>query len=311
MAGGLHRLAAMEDVLDCLIVGGGPAGLSAALLLGRCRRRVLVLDSGQPRNRHAHRLHGFLTRDGTPPLELLALARAELAAYPGVTHRTATVTTAWCEDGGFTVECADGARWRTRTLLIATGLTDTLPPLDGAAELYGRGVLHCPYCDGWEIRDRPVAVYDSGAHGAELALELTGWTRDVVLCTGGGAPPPAAPAARHAPHGIAVRPEPVRRLEGHDGWLQQIVFTAGPPLARDALFFDSRPRQHSRLLADLGFDFTPRGDVDTGTRQRTALPGLYVAGDACRSVRLAIVAAAEGVEAAFDINAALLKADTA
>lgn len=311
MATPLLHARGMASHFDCVIVGGGPAGLSAALLLGRCRRRVLVLDDGEPRNRHAHRLHGFLTRDGTPPLELLRLARAELAAYPDVTLREATVTTAWCEADGFTLECADGARHVGRTLLIATGLSDALPPIEGAAALYGRSVLHCPYCDGWEIRDRPVAVYDDGAHGAALALELLGWTRDVVLCTGGGEAPPPAEAERLRRHGIAVRPEPVQRLEGRDGWLEHILFTSGPPLARDALFFDSRPRQHSRLLADLGFDFTPKGDVPTGTRQRTDMPGLYVAGDACRSVRLAIVAAAEGAEAAFDINTALLKAETA
>lgn len=296
-------------MFDVIIVGAGPAGLSAALMLGRCRRSVLVFDTRAPRNAASRALHGYLTRDGMPPLEFLQLARDQIGRYDTVQIRDAEVTDASCGADGFSIALADGQRFSSRKLLLATGVCDNLPEIPGFRELYGRSVFHCPYCDGWEVRDQPLAVYGRGARGVGLALELTGWSRDIVLCTDGAAGIEPDDAERLALNGIAVRDEPVAALAAEAGALRQIEFTGGPPLARRAVFFTTGQYQRSTLLERLGCEFNDKGTVRTGKYETTHIPGLYVAGDASRKVQWVVVAAAEGAEAAFAINTDLLKED--
>jgi thioredoxin reductase len=300
----------MRDTFDVVIVGAGPAGLSAALMLGRCRRRVLVCDSGRPRNAASLALHGYLTRDGIPPRELLEIGRRELAIYDTVEVRDVTADDAVCEpDGGFRVTLEDGVVVRSRKLLIATGVCDNLPAIDGFQEFYGRGVFHCPYCDGWEVRDQPLAVYGNGDRGVGLSLELTAWSRDLVLCTDGPAEITVDDRSRLERQGIAVREDRITALEGNNGTLQRIVFAAGPPLPRRAVFFTTGQFQRSALAIRLGCEINEKGTVRTGKYESTHLPGLFVAGDASRAVQWVIVAAAEGAEAAFAINTDLIKDD--
>ncbi|MHB8600333.1 MAG: NAD(P)/FAD-dependent oxidoreductase [Ktedonobacteraceae bacterium] len=296
-------------MFDVMIVGAGPAGLSAALILGRCRRRVLVCDTGQPRNAAAHALHGFLTRDGTEPGELLRIGREQLRKYETVEVRDIAVVDAVRQDDSFELTLEDGSHVTARKLLLAGGVVDELPPIAGFAEFYGRGVHHCPYCDGWEVRDSPLAVYGPAMHGERLALELTAWSRDIVLCTNGPAHLDDETLLRLARNGIAVREECIARLAGENGEFARIVFMNGEVLPRRALFFYSEERQHTDLPTKLGCDFTKRGVVRTGEYEETTVPGLFVAGDASRRVQLVIVAAAEGAEAAFAINSDLLKED--
>lgn len=293
---------------DVIIVGAGPAGLSAALILGRCRRQVLVLDTGRPRNARAQAMHGFLSRDGIAPQELLRVAREQLLPYDGVRLQEREVVAARCLPEGLEVTCADGERLTCRKLLLATGVVDDLPDVAGLDEMYGRSVHHCPYCDGWEARDEPIAVYSRSAKGVGLAILLTSWSRDIVLCTDGVRLAPAH-VARLTAHGIGWRRERLARLEGRDGQLEQVVFADGSRLARRVLFFNTGQHQASTLAAQLGCEFTSRGAVKTGDYEVTAIPGVYVAGDASRFIQLAIVAAAEGAQAAFAINTALVEED--
>jgi thioredoxin reductase len=293
---------------DVIIVGAGPAGLSAALMLGRSRRRVLVCDTGKPRNAAARAIHGYLTRDGISPSEFLATAREQLRQYDTVEIRDIEVVDAACRDARFHVALADGARFESRKLLIATGVADDLPEIPGFREFYGLGVFHCPYCDGWEVRDRPLAIYGRGARALGLSLELIGWSRDLVLCTDGPAEIDADDLARLARNGIRVRDERVVRLEGGET-LERVVFATGDPLPRRALFFTTGQTQQSQLALALGCAFNDKGTVRTGKYESTHLAGLYVAGDASRAVQWVVVAAAEGAEAAFAINTALLKED--
>jgi thioredoxin reductase len=296
---------------DCIVVGAGPAGLSAALMLGRCRRRVLVCDSAEPRNARSHGLHGYLTRDGTPPARFLELARAEVERYPTVELRHIHIVDACAVSTGFTVSCADGSELKSRKLLLATGVVDDLPPIEGLDALYGSSVHHCPYCDGWEWRDQPVAIHGCGEEGVGLALGLTVWTRDLVLCTDGPSRLSAEELERLTRAGIELREEPIARLEGRDGKLDAIVFSNGESLPRRALFLCSKQHQRSSLAANLGCRFNEKGAVDTGTCEATNVPGLYVAGDSSKEAQFVVVAAAEGAEAAMAINKSLLKDDLA
>ena len=294
-------------ILDCVIVGGGPAGLSAALMLGRCRRRVLVCDIGEPRNARARAIHGFLTRDGLEPGEFLRLARKELSRYETVELCKVEVTDVSRNGEGFRVICADGAQLMTRKLLLATGVQDELPQIEGIESLYGTSVHHCPYCDAWEWRDQPLAVYATTEAATGVALGLLAWTSDVLLCTDQSSEISSQELERLARFGIAVRTERVLRLEGRDGYLQRVIFADGPSSDRRALFFSASQRQRSDLAAQLGCRFNEKGAVDTGKQERTNVPGLYVAGDASKEAQLVIVAAAEGAQAGMAIHQALLQ----
>jgi thioredoxin reductase len=294
---------------DVIIVGAGPAGLSAALILGRCRRTVLICDAGKPRNWASHALHGYLTRDGIDPADFRAIGRRELQRYETVELRDIGATDAECRDGRFYVTLADRSEVPARKLLIATGVLDNLPEVPGITELFGRSVFHCPYCDGWEVRDQPIAVYGKGSRGLGLSLELTAWSRDLVLCTDGPAEIDQEGRERLARNGIAIREDPVRAVEGTDGMLQRIVFETGEPLPRRALFFTTGQVQQSGLAVHLGCEFNDKGTVRTGKYESTHRRGLYVAGDASRAVQWVIVAAAEGAEAAFAINTDLIQED--
>ena len=295
---------------DVIIVGAGPAGLSAALILGRCRRSVLVCDNGQPRNAASRAIHGYLTRDGFPPREFLRVSREDIQQYTTVIFRDVTVTAAECRsDGRFHVTLEDGEIVCARKLLIATGVRDQLPQVEGLRDLYGTSVFHCPYCDGWEVRDQPLAVYGKSEKGYGLSLELTAWTSDILLCTDGPSEIDHGKLERLARNGVRVREERVRRLEGLDGRLERIVFEDGPEEVRRALFFTTGQSQHSPLAIQLGCEFNEKGTVRTGRYESTHLKGLYVCGDASRAVQWVIVAASEGAEAAFAINTDLIKED--
>jgi thioredoxin reductase len=295
-------------MFDVIIVGAGPAGLSAALMLGRCRRRVLVCDTGRPRNAASRAMHGYLSRDGIPPAEFLTIACEQMQQYSTVELRDAEVVQAECHDGRFHVTLRDGVRLASRKLLIATGVVDNLPDIPGFRELYGVAVFHCPYCDGWEVRDQPLAVYGRGARGLGLALELTAWSRDIVLCTDGPPEIDAADLSRLTRNGIVLRDDRVARLEGA-GALDRVVFESGETLARRAVFFTTGQTQQSELARRLGCEINEKGTVRTGKYETTHLTGLYVAGDASRAVQWVVVAAAEGAEAAFAINTDLLAED--
>jgi len=289
---------------DAVIIGGGPAGLNAALILGRCRRSVLVCDSGDYRNAASHGLHGFLTRDGCDPAEFLRIAREQLQPY-GVEFRHVFVADARRSDDGFEVILRDGTSLSCRKLLIATGVVDRIPEVEGMREFYGRSVFHCPYCDGWEMRDQPLAVYGRGKNGASLSLALKTWSEDVILCTDGPSGLKIGDLAQLSRFGVAVREARITRLEGNGGVLERIVFTSGDSLPRRGLFFSTGQEQRCQLAGRLGCHFTSKGTVRTNRLEGTSVPGLFVAGDASRDVQLAIVAAAEGAKAGFAINRAL------
>lgn len=291
---------------DVVIVGGGPAGLSAALVLARACRTVVLIDAGRPRNAASRAIHGFLSRDGVAPDTLRHLGRRDLEAFATVTLIDDTVGGVRPRDGGFLVATTRHREYRCRKLVLATGVVDRVPEVRGFAECYGRSIFHCPFCDGFPVRGRRLAVYGPGARGAGLALELLGWSPDVALCTDGDGDLDADQRASLARNGIAIVEARVEAFVADDGVLQAIHFVDHAPLAREAVFFTLGQRQACPLVRALGCRMTDKGTVDTERHESTNVPGVFVVGDASRNLQWVALAAAEGAEAAFAIATALI-----
>lgn len=297
---------------DVCIVGAGAAGLSAALLLGRCRRDVVVFDSCKPRNSVSRALHGYLTRDGISPWVLREIGRQQLGAYPSVRLHELAVISATRSDGNFKLRTSDGGATRARMLLLATGRDDVLPDRPGFRALYGRGVYHCPFCDGWEHRDQPLVVYGRGCDAFEVARELLTWSDDITLCSDGPCELDARQRERLAASRIAVDETPVTELRaGPDGTIAGVRLGDGKLLRCGALFFVADIPQKSHLPGSLGCRFADSGGVLCDNHAATGVPGLFVAGNVRCGIHLAITAAAEGAEAAIAINDALIDLDHA
>jgi thioredoxin reductase len=302
---------------DAIIVGGGPAGLAAAQTLGRSLRATLVLDSGEPRNGPAAHMHNFLSRDGTPPAELRQIAREELGRYTTVELRDLPALTAEAlPEGGFAVGLPGGGVVEGRQLLLATGVVDDLPPIEGLASLWGRAVFHCPYCHGYETRGTRLAVLGGTPAAVNLALHLRRFSHDVVLCTHGPAELDPALTEALARNGVPVREEPVGKVEGRDGRLERIVFEGGDVLPRDAMFCAIAPlRQRSELPRQLGCRMLEDDSVEVDELGRTSVPGVYTAGDMARRANggrmpAVIAAAASGALAGAALDKDLLAIDT-
>ena len=302
---------------DVLIIGAGPAGLSAALVLGRARRRVVVVDSGRPRNAAAASMQGFLSRDGFPPDRLLEIGREEVQRY-GVRLVTGQVEGLSREGDLFAAEVTGTGRLLARRVLVATGLQDALPSLDGTAERWGRDVLHCPYCHGYEVRDRPVAVLGRGdpsvaVHYAQVVRQ---WSTDVVLLRNTLDPLGVEEQESLAARGIRVVDGEVTGYVVEDERLTGVRLTDGTVAACDAVFVGAATgtNPHDKLLRDVGAAFSdapvtdlPQADA-TG---RTSVPGLWVAGNVVDPTAQVIVAAGQGYSAGVAINADLIDADVA
>jgi thioredoxin reductase len=289
---------------DVVIAGSGPAGLSAALALGRARKRVLLCDAGPPRNAAAVHVHNFVTRDGIVPQEFRRIAREQLAAYPGVEVRSAWVESITGERGAFAVRVGSGMV-NARRILLCTGMIDEVPPIPGARELWGRSIVQCPYCHGWEVQDRRFAYLGLEPTALEFGIFLRGWTSDVVALSNAHYAVPPDLRSRLAESHVSVEERAINRFVGEGDRLLAIEFADGGRLERDVLFLHPRQRQVD-LVRELGLTLDAKGfvQVDETTRE-TSKAGIYAAGDLTTGAQGAILAAAAGTRAAAMLNHAL------
>jgi thioredoxin reductase len=269
-----QRRANLDDMdFEVIVIGGGAAGLSAALVLGRARRQVLVVDDGAPSNAPAHAIGGLLGQHDTSPLQLLEQGREQLAELPSVELRQATASDVRADTDGVRV---DGAR--ARKLLLATGMRYAYPALPGVAELWGDTVFHCPFCHGWEVAGRPLAVLNAD-HGVPLARMLRAWSDDVVLLADPDALADADRAALETA-GVTVDGRTPAAVRARDGKLEAIVFADGSELPRGGLLIEAPLQARSSLFDDLGLDRTPHGAVAVDGWGRTSVTHVWAAGDA-------------------------------
>ena len=297
---------------DCIVVGGGAAGLSAALVLGRARRRTLLIDAGEPSNLPAEGIGGLLGHDGRPPAELYALGRAELAAYPTVELRHGTVERGERVDGGIALELASGGgRELTRRVILATGMDYRLPELPGLAPLWGRSVFHCPFCHGWEMRDAALGVLGGGPAGLHRALLLRGWSDDLVLFTDGPAELPEDDLERLSAAGVELDERPVAGLIELNGALAAVEFADGSTRAREGLLVPVTVAQRSSLAAQLGAEPAEPGPVAldalvVDTMFRTTAEGVSAAGDVSAQMQQVAGAISAGSLAAAGVVQSLM-----
>ena len=300
---GMDTTNTMDATWDCIVVGGGAAGLSAALVLGRARRRTLVVDAGGQSNHVAHGIGGLLGHDGRPPTAYYAAARQELAAYPNVEVRRGTVRGGERHGDAFALELDDGARETAHRVLLATGMDYRPPAVPGIAERWGRSVFHCPFCHGWEVRERPLGVLDRGPSGVQRALLLRMWSDDVTLLTGEPAQLTPEERERLRTAQVSVDERPVVGLRGPGDTLAAVVFADGTERVCGGLLVPVTMHQRSPLADQLGAAAAAPGPiaadaVETGPAFETSVPGLFAAGDLSGQMPSVANAVASGSAAA-------------
>lgn len=308
----------MESSYDVVVVGGGAAGLSGALALARARRSVLVVDSGAPRNAPAGGVHNYLGREGTLPGELVAAGRAEVASYGGEVV-TGSVTVARAEGGGFRVELDDGTSVGARRLLVTTGLVDELSDVPGLAQRWGRDVLHCPYCHGWEVREQSIGVLSTGPMAAHQALLFRQWSSDVTLFLHTGPEPTDEQSEQLAARDIAVVDGEVTGLQVTDDRLTGLQLAGGQVIGCRAVVVAPRVAARAEVLTGLGLGTTDLeidgyvfgSHVAADAKGATSIPGVWVAGNVTDPLAQVISSAAAGLNAAAAINGDLVAEDTA
>ncbi|MDQ1647836.1 MAG: hypothetical protein QOJ50_4020 [Cryptosporangiaceae bacterium] len=312
-AGGAVAPLTSRERYDVVVAGAGPAGLSAAVALARARRSVLVVDSGTPRNAPSAAIHGFLTRDGMSPAEFAAAGRDELRGYGGEIADGHAVSAAGAPDE-FSVTLRTGDQVLARRLLVTTGLTDELPALAGLGQRWGRDVLHCPYCHGWEVRDQALGIIGTSAQAVELAVTWRQWSADVVLFQHSAPSPDDAEAALLAALGVRTVRGHVAGLVSTGGRLTGVRLRGGTLVGRDAVVVQPCSVARSELLVSLGLELTrdPSGAYVPTTRTGlTAVPGVWAAGNVADPSAKVVAAAAAGLAAAMDISNNLILGDAA
>lgn len=287
-----------NEMYDAIIIGGSFSGLSAALALGRARMRVLVIDTNEPCNARVPHAHNLLTHDGEPPHLIRTKARADVERYPTVHWNDRRVVRATGTDGTFVVHTADGAEYRGSKLLLALGVRDSLPDIPGFADCWGISAAACPFCHGYEVRDRPIAVFGNGPEGVEYVRLLRQWSRDLVLLTNGPATFGQESVDILRAWTVPVEEAPIAQVRHSDGQVHHVLFADGRGIPAVAVFAKLPTRVPLSFAAELGCALTAQGLLQVDPMQRTTVPGVFASGDCTSPMRSLSMAIATGGMAA-------------
>jgi thioredoxin reductase len=287
---------------DCAIIGGGPAGLNAALVLGRARKNVVVIDEGRARNRVTRETHGFLTRDSISPSEFRRIAKEQISAYPSVTFAEDTAISITGSDGDFQITTAQGQIYQSKKLLFAIGMKDLPLDIKGLSDVYGKSAFICPYCDGWELREQPLVLIVKGADALHMAKVISGWTNNITICTNGPDDLTDAQREELQQHNIPVYDSPIQSIESDNGMVQEVDLKDGTNIVCTGIFFRPKLMTGSDLPQAIGCEITEAGTVIVDNLGKTNVPGVFSAGDAATHLHQAIIAASMGSLAGVGIN---------
>lgn len=291
-------------LFECAIIGGGPAGLNAALILGRAIRNVILFDNNNPRNAVTQESPGFITRDGIKPKEFREIAHEEISKYPYIIYTKREVTSVIKNTPSFELVTSDNERYQSKTIIISTGLKDVLPNIENISDYYGRSLFHCPYCDGWELRDRPlVVIIGDQVQGFHFIQTIYNWSKELVVCTNGKVFQNSAQKDLLQNKGIKIIENKIKNFVGKNGQMEKIIFENGESVLRKGGFVMPKLIQASDFGKQLGCEYNPLGGIAVDSFGRTNIQGIYAAGDASViAPAQIIIAAAEGVRAAAGVN---------
>ncbi|KAB7671264.1 NAD(P)/FAD-dependent oxidoreductase [Bacillus sp. B1-b2] len=294
-------------MFDCIIIGGGPAGLNGSLVLGRAGREILLLDENKPRNAVTQESHGFITRDGIKPAEFKNLAKQDLAKYPNITIESKRATSITQEGTYFIVETNEDDQYKAKKVIISSGLKDSLPAIEGIHQYYGKSFFSCPFCDGYEMRNQPLVVIAESEHAFHVTKMLWNWSKDVILCTNGHNVLSEEQLASFEKNNIKVYEEKITSLQGKNGQLEKLVFADGKEVTRVGGIVGTQLSQASPFLEALNLNRNAQGGIETDTFGRSSIPGIYACGDATlQDVPQLIIAAAQGSKTASGVIADLI-----
>lgn len=297
-------------VLDCVVVGGGPAGLNASLVLGRAKKKIILFDDNKPRNAVTQESHGFITRDNIKPAEFKRIALENLKEYPDITIKNQRVFDIKTENNHFVILTSDGLTYQSRKVILATGLKDILPSIKGIHDYYGTSLFSCPFCDGWELKDRPLVFISEDERALHMIKMISNWSKDVVVCTNGKKV--FSNEQRHllAKKDIEVIDEEIEYFQGEGGNLRSIVLKSGREVERAGGFVTTGLQQASPLAQILGCSMNSMGGIETDKAGRTNIAGVYACGDnSIIAPAQLIIAAAEGSKAAMAVVGDLVNED--
>lgn len=299
----------MSNLLDCAIIGGGPAGLNAALVLGRARRNTVLFDNNKPRNAVTQESHGFITRDGIKPKEFREIAHKDIDKYPSVIYEEKEITSITKKDQLFEVVTSNKDLYRSKTIIISTGLKDVLPDIESISYYYGKSLFNCPYCDGWEMRDKPLAVIiEEQTQGFHFIQTIYNWSKDLVVCTNGKSILNSEQKRLILKKGIKIKENKIKNFEGKNGQMEKIHFEDGDSIVRKGGFVLPQPIQASDFAKKLGCKFNSQGGISVDFYGRTNIQGVYAAGDASVfAPAQLVIAAADGLKAAAGVNRDLIQ----